>query len=170
MRARGTGVNRFGYPRVLMRCPFCGAEDTRVVDSRPAEGGETIRRRRECPDCANRFTTYERREVALVVRKRDGSVQPFVAAKIITGISHAMADRPSDPGVVEDLVAEVEAWVQEAGPEVTSDEIGRLVLDGLRLIDEIAYLRFASVHKEFSDASDFHREMAIMDGGDGERD
>ena len=136
------------------------------MDSRPAEAGETIRRRRECPDCSNRFTTYERREVSLVVRKRDGSVQPFVAAKIITGISHAMADRPADPGAVEALVREVESWAQETGPEVSSDEIGRRVLDGLRAIDEIAYLRFASVHKEFSDASDFHREMAAMDVGD----
>ena len=163
------GLERVGYPRILMRCPFCGAENTRVLDSRSAEGGETIRRRRECSECTNRFTTYERREVALVVRKRDGSVQPFVAAKIINGISHAMADRPADSGAVEDLVREVEAWAQEEGPEVTSDEIGRRVLEGLRRIDEIAYLRFVSVHKEFSDASDFHREMVTMDGGDGER-
>lgn len=153
-----------------MRCPFCEAEDTRVVDSRPAEAGTTIRRRRECPECGNRFTTYERREVSLVVRKRDGSVQPFVAAKIITGISHAMADRPAAPGAVEALVAEVEAWAQETGPEVSSDDIGRQVLEALRDIDEIAYLRFASVHKEFSDASDFHREMAALDTGDVERD
>jgi transcriptional repressor NrdR len=150
-----------------MRCPFCDADDTRVVDSRPADGGDAIRRRRACSRCGHRFTTYERRETALVVRKRDGSLQPFVVAKVRSGIVHAMADRPVAPGVVDALVEEIEAYAREAGPEISSQEIGRRVLAGLRRIDEVAYLRFASVHKDFADASDFHREMAALDDGDG---
>ena len=149
-----------------MQCPYCGAEDTRVVDSRPAEGGEAIRRRRECPECANRFTTYERREASLMVQKRDGSVEPFNASKVLTGISYAVADRPVALEIIEGLVQDVESYVHEAGPLVPSEDIGKRVLEGLREIDEIAYLRFASVHKEFEDASDFEREMAALEDGE----
>jgi len=138
-----------------MHCPFCDAPDTRVVDSRPADGGGAIRRRRECPDCANRFTTYERREAALVVRKRNGSVQPFSAAKVLRGVSYAIADRPVPPGAVENLVRDVEMLAQENGPEIASSQIGQWVLEGLRRIDEVAYLRFASVYKNFREAKDF---------------
>ncbi len=149
-----------------MRCPYCEAEDTRVIDSRPAEGGEAIRRRRECPECSNRFTTYERREASLMVQKRDGSVEPFTASKVLTGILYAVADRPVLPDVIDALVRDVEAYAHEAGPLVPSEELGRRVLDGLRAIDQIAYLRFASVHKEFEDARDFEREMAAMEDDD----
>jgi transcriptional repressor NrdR len=132
-----------------MQCPFCDAGGTRVVDSRPAEGGRAVRRRRECAECENRFTTYERMEAVPVVRK-------------------ALADRPVPPGAVEALVRVVEAEAAEAGPEITSEEIGRLVLAGLRPLDEVAYLRFASVYKEFEGADDFEREMAALES-DGTR-
>jgi transcriptional repressor NrdR len=145
-----------------MRCPFCDAPDTRVVDSRPADGGATIRRRRECPGCEERFTTYERRETALMVHKRDGSLQPFVAAKVATGVSYAVAGRPVPPGAIENLVREVENLAQDGGPVVTSKQIGRWVLEALRKIDEVAYLRFASVHKDFEGPGDFQREMAAL--------
>ena len=146
-----------------MLCPYCGADDTRVVDSRPAEGGSTIRRRRECESCQNRFTTYERREQALVVRKRDGSAEPFSLAKVVSGVSRAMAGRDVVPGTLEGLARTIEAFAEEDGPEVSSAEIGRRVLDALRELDEVAYLRFASVHKEFEGAGDFEREAAALE-------
>ncbi|MFH1105549.1 MAG: transcriptional regulator NrdR [Actinomycetota bacterium] len=146
-----------------MRCAFCGAEDTRVVDSRPAEGGATIRRRRSCEQCGNRFTTYERREAALMVRKRDGRIEPFSADKIRAGVANAVADRDIPAGALDSLVAQVEAFAEDHGPEVTTEEIGRHVLEALRKMDEVAYLRFASVYKEFEGARDFEREMAAME-------
>ncbi|MEE9581438.1 MAG: transcriptional regulator NrdR [Acidimicrobiia bacterium] len=146
-----------------MLCPYCGADDTRVVDSRPAEGGSTIRRRRECESCQNRFTTYERREYALVVRKRDGSAEPFSPAKVVSGVSRAMAGRDVVPGTLEGLAGAIEAFAEEHGPEVDSAEIGRRVLEALRDLDEVAYLRFASVHKEFEAAGDFEREVAALE-------
>lgn len=146
-----------------MRCPFCGAEDTRVVDSRPAEGGATIRRRRSCEQCSNRFTTYERREAALMVRKRDGRLEPFSPEKVRAGIANAVADRDVPAGALDALVLQVEAYAEDHGPEVATVEIGHQVLDALRKLDEVAYLRFASVYKEFEDAEDFEREMAAME-------
>lgn len=146
-----------------MRCPYCGAEDTRVVDSRPAEAGATIRRRRECEACANRFTTYERREHAIVVRKRDGSAEPFSPAKVLAGISNALADRRVPSARLDAIVRDIEAFAEEAGPEITTEEIGHRVLLALREIDEAAYLRFASVYKEFEGASDFEREVAALE-------
>lgn len=146
-----------------MRCPYCGAEETRVVDSRPAEAGATIRRRRECEACANRFTTYERREHAIVVRKRDGSAEPFSPAKVLAGISNALADRRVPSARLDAIVRDIEAFAEEAGPEITTEEIGHRVLLALREIDEAAYLRFASVYKEFEGASDFEREVAALE-------
>lgn len=150
------------YAHRLMECPFCGAEDTRVVDSRPAEGGAAIRRRRECPDCGNRFTTYERREATVVVRKRSGSLEPFHAEKVMAGLAAAVADRLVPPGALDDVVAEIEAVARDR-MEITSAEIGRLAMARLREIDEVAYLRFASVHKDFSDTRDFERELAALE-------
>ena len=146
-----------------MRCPYCGADDTRVVDSRPAEGGTTIRRRRECEGCHNRFTTYERREHALVVRKRDGSAEPFSPAKVVSGVSRAMAGREVGPGVLEELARTIEAFAEEQGPEVTATAIGHRVLEALRILDEVVYLRFASVYKEFEGLDDFEREVASLE-------
>ncbi|MDP2623011.1 MAG: transcriptional regulator NrdR [Actinomycetota bacterium] len=145
-----------------MRCPYCGAEDTRVVDSRPAEGGATIRRRRSCEVCENRFTTYERRESTPMVRKRDGRIEPFSAHKVRAGVANALADREVAEGAIDSLVGEIEAFVEGHG-EVTTEEIGRRVLEALRHLDEVAYLRFASVYKEFEGARDFEREMAALE-------
>jgi len=146
-----------------MRCPYCGEEDTRVIDSRPVEGGAAIRRRRSCEQCEQRFTTYERREPALMVRKRDGRVEPFDGAKVRAGISRAMADRNAASDTVDAAAARVEAFAEEHGPEVSAEEIGRRVLEELRDIDEVAYLRFASVYKDFAGASDFSREVQSLE-------
>lgn len=150
-------------PSLPMRCRFCDADDTRVVDSRPAEGGAAIRRRRACEQCGNRFTTYERPEAAVMVRKRDGSLEPFSPEKMLAGVGSALADRPVAPDALEALVADIEAHVHQQGAEVTSDEIGQAVLAGLRSLDEVAYVRFASVYKGFEGASDFEREVASLE-------
>ncbi len=149
-----------------MLCPSCSAPDTRVIDSRPAEGGQSIRRRRECETCSGRFTTYERLEPQLVVRKRNGRLEAFSPAKLAAGISAALADRPVSGSAVELLGREVEASLREEGGQVTTEDIGREVLDRLRSLDEVAYLRFASVYKEFQDAADFEKEVAAMESAD----
>ncbi|MCJ7725824.1 MAG: transcriptional regulator NrdR [Acidimicrobiia bacterium] len=152
------------YALALMQCPFCDTEDSRVVDSRPADGGRSVRRRRACQRCSQRFTTYERIETLPLVRKRDGSLVAFEAAKVRIGLDKALADRRVSAGSVEALVRSIEAAAAGSGSEISSDEIGRLVLAGLRHIDEVAYLRFASVYKEFEGADDFEREMAALEG------
>jgi len=149
-----------------MLCPSCNATDTRVIDSRPAEDGRSIRRRRECEVCAHRFTTYERLEPQLVVRKRNGRLEAFSAAKLASGISAALADRPVSGSNIQVLVEDVEAHLRSIGPQVTSEEVGHEVLDRLREVDEVAYLRFASVYKEFQDAADFEKEMAELESAE----
>jgi transcriptional repressor NrdR len=146
-----------------MRCPECHSADTRVIDSRPANEATAIRRRRSCGDCRHRFTTYERYDSSLMVRKRSGSVEPFDAAKLTAGVGAALADRPTSATEVSDLVMEVEHAVTALGPVVESEAIGRAVLDRLRVLDEVAYLRFASVYKEFQGTEDFEREMAALE-------
>ncbi len=145
-----------------MRCPLCDADDTRVVDSRPAEGGAAIRRRRECESCGSRFTTYERADVAVVVVKRDGSREPFRPEKVRLGVGPSLTDRPVTARQVDELVKRVESFAAAQGREVTSDEIGREVLEALRALDEVAYVRFASVYKDFQGARDFQREVAAL--------
>lgn len=146
-----------------MRCPECHADETRVIDSRPADDGSAIRRRRTCEVCAVRFTTYERSERVQMVRKRSGEVEPFDAAKLSAGVGAALADRPASATEVSSLVGEVEALIRTKGGTVESEDIGRAVLEKLRVVDEVAYLRFASVYKEFQGAEDFEREMAALD-------
>ncbi len=150
----------------VMLCPSCGATNTRVIDSRPAEGGGAIRRRRRCEVCDYRFTTYERLEPQLVVRKRNGRLEAFSAPKLASGVSAALADRAVSGSDVQHLVAEVEASLRTRGPQVSSEEIGREVLERLKGLDEVAYLRFASVYKEFQDAADFEKEMAELESAD----
>jgi len=152
------------YPS-SMRCPGCGADETKVIDSRPAEAGNSIRRRRVCARCGNRFTTYERGTPLLMVRKRNGRLEPFSSEKLNNGVMAAVADRPVPREAVADLVEEVEVAVTAGGSPVASEEIGRLVLEGLRHLDSVAYLRFASVYKDFQDAEDFGREMAALGRG-----
>lgn len=141
---------------------MCEAEDTRVVDSRPSDAGSAIRRRRECRLCGHRFTTYERAAITLMVRKRDGRREPYDSEKIVRGLEITLADRPVSRADVTAIVGRVDATARETGSVITAEEIGRLVLEGLRDLDEVAYLRFASVHKEFQGARDFHREMEAL--------
>lgn len=149
-----------------MLCPACGAPTTRVIDSRPAEGGQTIRRRRECESCAHRFTTYERVEPQLMVRKRDGRLEQFSTAKLVAGISAALADRPVSASSIRRLGEEVEASLGAGGAQVSSEDIGAEVLGRLRALDEVAYLRFASVYKDFQDAADFEKEVAALESAE----
>jgi transcriptional repressor NrdR len=149
-----------------MLCPVCGAPSTRVIDSRPAESGQAIRRRRSCEDCAHRFTTYERLEPQLIVRKRNGRLEPFSTAKLAAGISAALADRPVSGSAIERLAEEVEAALRSRGSQVSSEDIGLEVLERLRTLDEVAYLRFASVYKEFQDAADFEKEVAALESAE----
>jgi transcriptional repressor NrdR len=149
-----------------MLCPACGAPTTRVIDSRPAEGGQTIRRRRECESCAHRFTTYERVEPQLMVRKRDGRLEQFSTAKLVAGISAALADRPVSASSIKRLGEEVEASLRAGGAQVSSEDIGAEVLARLRALDEVAYLRFASVYKDFQAAADFEKEVAALESAE----
>lgn len=149
-----------------MQCPVCGASENRVIDSRPAEEGGAIRRRRECEACDSRFTTYERLEPQLMVRKRNGRLEAFSTTKLASGVSAALADRPVSGSQVETLIAEVEDALRSNGSQVTSEDIGREVLERLKALDEVAYLRFASVYKEFQGAADFEKEMAELDSAD----
>jgi transcriptional repressor NrdR len=146
-----------------MHCPFCDGDDTRVVDSRAADGGSTIRRRRECQSCARRFTTYERPASAHLVRKRNGRLEAFDGHKLRRGVEQALADRPVPAGSIDRLVADISAQVGAGGGEVSADELGNEVLMRLRELDEVAYLRFASVYKEFQGARDFEREVAALE-------
>lgn len=150
-----------------MRCPACGSLDDKVVDSRQADDGQSIRRRRACTDCGRRFTTFERiEEVPLVVVKRNGTRQPFEREKVASGIRLAAKGRPieADGGEALDaLITRVEDAVRVAGSgEVTSEEVGRVVLEQLREVDPVAAIRFASVYLGFDDLSDFEREVTLL--------
>ena len=147
-----------------MRCPACGHIDSKVVDSRQSEDGATIRRRRECLECRHRFTTFERLEpAALVVVKRSGTREPFARDKVVAGVRAAVKARQVGPGEVEALVAAVEDEVRRApGGEITSERLGRAVLERLQELDAVAAIRFASVYKGFEDVSDFAREITLL--------
>jgi transcriptional repressor NrdR len=137
-----------------------------VVDSRTAQDGAAIRRRRLCPSCHYRFTTFERMEEApLVVTKRSGQRVPFDRAKIVSGVRAAAKGRPVTDEELENLAIDVEDAMRLDGPEVTSAHVGVAVLDALRHLDEVAYLRFASVYKGFDDAADFERELTLLAKG-----
>ena len=146
-----------------MRCPYCQGVDDKVVDSRLAEDGAAIRRRRECLGCGRRFTTYERlEELPLMVVKRSGEREPFDRAKLEAGIERAVTNRPIEEGTVAALAAEIEEEVRAEGAEVTSERVGLAVLERLRVLDAVAYLRFASVYKGFEDVDDFEREVGEL--------
>lgn len=147
-----------------MRCPFCSADDDRVVDSRTAEDGVAIRRRRECSACSQRFTTFERiEEVTLYVVKRSGDREPFDREKVIRGVLAACKNRPVDDGAAIALAASVEESMRLFGRDVTTEEVGLATLEALRELDDVAYLRFASVYKGFEDANDFARELRNLE-------
>jgi transcriptional repressor NrdR len=146
-----------------MRCPWCGHSDDKVVDSRSAEGGTAVRRRRECLGCGHRYTTYERlEEVGLMVAKRDGHKEPFDRAKVVTGVAKAIKNRPVTAEQVEALAAKVEEKLRRHGPLVTSQEVGLETLAQLRKLDDVAYMRFASVYKDFQEVTDFERELGLL--------
>ena len=146
-----------------MRCPWCSADDDRVVDSRPAGGGDAIRRRRECHACGRRYTTFERVEdVGLMVSKRDGSRVPFDRERVAGSVRKALKNRPVTEDQVEGLVDRVEERMRRKGPEVSSEQIGVAVLADLRKLDQVAYIRFASVYKDFQEISDFEEELISL--------
>jgi len=146
-----------------VRCPSCSSLDDKVVDSRLADEGSAIRRRRECLECGRRYTTFERvEELPLVVVKRSGHRAPFERSKIVAGLRAATKNRPVTVDQLESLAAEIEEALRLEGPEIDSREIGVAVLERLRSLDEVAYLRFASVYKGFEDAGDFEREMGLL--------
>ncbi len=143
-----------------MRCPACGEHEDHVVDSRPAEEGAAIRRRRECASCQTRFTTFERIEQQpLMVRKRSGAVVPFERTKVLEGMARAAESRVAGPELAE-AATQVEQRLRAAdGAEVTSEQVGLQVLRELRELDQVAYVRFASVYKDFQGPEDFEKEL-----------
>ncbi|MBQ1967470.1 MAG: transcriptional repressor NrdR [Clostridia bacterium] len=149
-----------------MKCPFCGYEESKVIDSRPTDEGEKIRRRRECISCGKRFTTYEIIEsVPIVVVKKDKSRQAFDRVKLFNGMLRACEKRPVSIEQLDKVVSEIEADLQNSlDREVTSVHIGELVMDKLKELDEVAYVRFASVYRQFKDINTFMDELAKLLG------
>jgi len=147
-----------------MRCPYCKSQQDKVIDSRMAEEGEAIRRRRECEACGRRYTTFERLEMpALTVVKRSGGRAPFDRAKVISGVSKAVVNRPIDPSEVDRIADAIEQTIRATGiAEVSTQEIGLAILDRLRELDEVAYVRFASVYKDFQELTDFEKEVGQL--------
>jgi len=148
-----------------MRCPKCGCLDDKVIDSRASREGATIRRRRECTKCEHRFTTYEEIEREnLMVLKKDGRHEEFSKEKLLSGIKKACQKRPISPKVIEDLVDKIVDEVTDKHErEVPGEVIGKLVMDRLRAIDEVAYVRFASVYRRFQEATDFVHEVKKLE-------
>ncbi|MBQ3432152.1 MAG: transcriptional regulator NrdR [Clostridia bacterium] len=144
-----------------MKCPYCAHDESKVIDSRPTEEGEKIRRRRECLKCGKRFTTYEVIEsVPVLVVKRDKSREAFDSQKLLNGMLRACEKRPVEYATLEKAVSEIEATIQNSFErEVTSEKIGELAMDKLKNIDEVAYVRFASVYRQFTDVSTFIAEV-----------
>lgn len=144
-----------------MKCPFCGKEDTRVIDSRPADDNNSIRRRRQCDSCEKRFTTYEKIEtIPLVVIKKDNNREPYDRMKIEAGIMRSCHKRPVSVDQITALVDEVEnAIFNMEEKEIPSSKIGGLIMDKLKDLDQVAYVRFASVYREFKDVNTFMQEL-----------
>ncbi|MBQ7106999.1 MAG: transcriptional regulator NrdR [Clostridia bacterium] len=144
-----------------MKCPFCGDEESKVIDSRPTDEGERIRRRRECLNCGKRFTTYEIIEsLPIIVIKKDKSRESFNRDKLMNGILRACEKRPISINTLDNMIDEIEVTIQNSlDREVTSDKIGELVMDKLKNIDEVAYVRFASVYRQFKDITTFMDEL-----------
>jgi transcriptional repressor NrdR len=149
-----------------MRCPKCGRQDDKVIDSRASREGATIRRRRECLGCGYRFTTYEEVERGgLLVLKRDGRREEFSKDKLLSGLKKACQKRPISPKVIEDLVEKiVNELTDKYEREVPGEVIGKMVMEGLRGIDDVAYVRFASVYRRFQEATDFVQEVKKLGG------
>ena len=151
-----------------MRCPYCGSLDTQVKDSRPTDDSSAIRRRRVCPDCGGRFTTFERVQLReLVVVKRSGRRVPFDRDKLQRSVEVALRKRPVDPERVERMINGIVRQLESAGePEVSSEEVGELIMAGLKSLDDVAYVRFASVYKNFREARDFKELLGDLSGSE----
>ncbi|MDE6961160.1 MAG: transcriptional regulator NrdR [Lachnospiraceae bacterium] len=147
-----------------MKCPYCGKDNTRVIDSRPADDGESIRRRRECDACSRRFTTYEKVEtIPVIVIKKDNNRETYDRSKIEAGIIRACHKRPISAGQVRELVDAVEAAIfNKEVREISTREIGELVMEKLKALDSVAYVRFASVYREFKDVNTFMDALKKM--------
>ncbi len=143
-----------------MRCPYCSFDETKVVDKRDHE--DSARRRRECLKCNKRFTTYERAEVNLMVVKKDGRRERYERQKLLGGILKACEKRSISQDTVEKVVDDIEADLRSYGREVSSRDIGELVMEKLKKIDKVAYIRFASVYREFSDITEFEKELRLL--------
>lgn len=139
-----------------MRCPFCAHEDSQVKDSRPSEDGAAIRRRRQCEACGARFTTFERAQLRdLTVVKKDGKREPFDRAKLERAVGHATRKRDIEPAKLDRLISGIQRQMETLGDEVSTTRIGEAVMIGLKALDHVAYIRFASIYKDFSDPGDF---------------
>ena len=146
-----------------MRCPYCGHLDTRVIDSRPAEDRSAIRRRRSCDECGKRFTTYEKIEdMPLIVRKKSGRTELFDKSKILKGMAKACEKRPVTIDQLEKMVDNIEKQLKNQYTEVSTADIGETILQHLLNIDQVAYIRFASVYKDFSDIESFFKELEAL--------
>jgi len=147
-----------------MKCPFCGFENDKVVDSRESKEGESIRRRRECLKCEKRFTTYERiDEIPYMVVKKDGRREKFERQKVLAGLLRACEKRPISMGKMEQIVNEVEQFVIDSPErERTASELGEQIMNNLKQIDKVAYIRFASVYRDFKDVGEFHSELESL--------
>ncbi|MCH4160896.1 transcriptional regulator NrdR [Bifidobacterium sp.] len=144
-----------------MHCPFCQHEDTKVIDTRISDDGYSIRRRRECPVCSKRFTTVE--TTMLLVKKRSGNAEPFNRDKVVSGVRKACQGRPINEDDLKSLGQQVEEDLRSRGmAEIQSDEVGRAILGPLKDLDEVAYLRFASVYQQFNGLDDFERAIAEL--------
>jgi transcriptional repressor NrdR len=147
-----------------MRCPFCGHLEDKVVDSRESKDGDSIRRRRECLECARRFTSYERiDEIPYMVVKKDGRRETFERNKIMAGLLRACEKRPISAGQLESIVDDVEKAVQDTPDrELSTNDIGKIIMKRLKTLDKVAYVRFASVYLEFEDVSEFMTELKYL--------
>ncbi|MGD2132504.1 MAG: transcriptional regulator NrdR [Maricaulaceae bacterium] len=153
-----------------MRCPFCGHEDSQVKDSRPAEENAVVRRRRQCPKCGERFTTFERVQIReLTVLKKSGRRAPFDRDKLLRSVDVACRKRNIDPERIDAVVSSIVRKLESRGDaEVTSDEIGELVMEGLKDLDQVAYIRYASVYRDFREVEDFGKFLTEEKLGKGE--
>jgi len=154
-----------------MRCPFCGHEDTQVKDSRPTDDNSAIRRRRYCPSCGSRFTTFERVQLReLTVIKRNGRRVPFDRDKLVRSLQISLRKRPVEPERVETMVSAIVRELESAGEaEISSEAIGEIVMEHLRQLDDVAYVRFASVYRNFREAKDFEAVLGELSGDDDAR-
>jgi transcriptional repressor NrdR len=151
-----------------MRCPYCSNTDTQVKDSRPSEDGSAIRRRRHCPDCGGRFTTFERVQLReLQVVKRSGRRVPFDRDKLMRSVQIALRKRPVDADRIERMVSAIVRQLESTGEtDISAQTIGNLVMEGLRTLDDVAYVRFASVYRNFREAKDFEEVLGELSGDD----